>query len=163
MNANVEKWKPVAGFELAYEVSNFGRVRRTRNGQLKALRKHSHGYLQTNIGSVPKRVHRLVADAFCEKRDGATEVNHINGRKDDNRAENLEWTTRAGNMAHAWSTGLAHKCPVLTEEQLSAIPLLRSKFTARQVGKMFGVCSKTIVRAYRLPNWREFQAPKRAA
>ena len=57
-------------------------------------------------------VHRLVAEAFCEKHDGATEVNHINGIKTDNRATNLEWVTRDGNLRHAYETRLMPNCTV---------------------------------------------------
>ena len=51
-------------------------------------------------------VHRIIAQIFCEKKEGATEVNHINGNKDDNRACNLEWVTHEDNLKHAYETGL---------------------------------------------------------
>ena len=53
-----------------------------------------------------KLIHRLVAECFCTKREGANEVNHINGDKTDNRAANLEWVTRSENLKHAFETGL---------------------------------------------------------
>ena len=46
-------------------------------------------------------LHRLVAEAFISNPSGKLEVNHINGNKLDNRAENLEWATRSDNMRHA--------------------------------------------------------------
>ena len=33
-------------------------------------------------------------------------VNHINGKKDDNRLENLEFVTQQENIQHAYDTGL---------------------------------------------------------
>jgi hypothetical protein len=56
-----------------------------------------------------KRVHRLVAAAFCNKRDGCDEVNHKDGNKLNNRAENLEWCTKSENMLHAYRMGLQTK------------------------------------------------------
>lgn len=53
-----------------------------------------------------RSVHRLIADAFCQKNNDSDEVNHINGNKLDNRAENLEWVTHGDNLLHAFTTGL---------------------------------------------------------
>lgn len=52
------------------------------------------------------RVHRLVAAAFIEPDSTRPWVNHINGKKCDNRIENLEWTTARENALHAIEIGL---------------------------------------------------------
>lgn len=47
-------------------------------------------------------IHVLVAKAFITNNDPEkNQVNHINRIKNDNRAENLEWTTRSENAIHA--------------------------------------------------------------
>lgn len=51
-------------------------------------------------------LHRLVAKMWCEKPDGANQVNHKDGNKGNNSAENLEWVTAKENMQHGIKTGL---------------------------------------------------------
>lgn len=51
-------------------------------------------------------VHRLVAIAFIDNESGATDVNHIDGNKSNNHAENLAWVTRKENMQHAFDNRL---------------------------------------------------------
>lgn len=73
----------------------------------------SKGYLRIDINMDGTRktrktykVHRIVAQCFIPNPDNKPQVNHINGIKTDNRAENLEWCTNAENQKHAVRTGL---------------------------------------------------------
>lgn len=120
-----EIWKDVVGYEGSYEVSNLGRVRSVDRvvivergkdvypyevrGKILSPQVQNHGYLGVWLygnGGVAGRngkqvaIHRIVADAFCEKTDGDCEVNHINEIKTDNRACNLEWCTHQENSVH---------------------------------------------------------------
>lgn len=111
-----EYWKSIEGYEEKYEISNLGRIRSLidKNGKKRELvlrpRISKNGYLYLNLwtGSQgkPRKVHRLVAEAFCYKPDDAECVNHKNGVKTDNRAENLEWCTYSYNAKHSFETGL---------------------------------------------------------
>lgn len=54
-------------------------------------------------------VHRLMMYSFSNKFILDLKIlipNHLNGVKNDNRLENLEWTTRTGNLEHAYNFGL---------------------------------------------------------
>ena len=48
------------------------------------------------------KVHRLVAMFYLDNYSEDLQVNHKNGIKTDNRAENLEMVTNRQNVLHAW-------------------------------------------------------------
>ncbi len=112
----IELWKPVYGYENFYEVSSLGNVRRipkvvrsggnkrVTHGKVLKPQRRGRGYLSVwlyaNGTSKQISIHRLVAEAFCRKRDGCNEVNHIDEDKTNNRADNLEWCTRQENNAY---------------------------------------------------------------
>lgn len=107
----MEIWKPVKNFENLYEVSNLGKIKSLRNN--KILRPQKRGYyfkvdLSKNGKTYQMSVHRLVADVFCDKpvTDELLVINHKNGYKLDNRANNLEWITQSENVKHAYKNKL---------------------------------------------------------
>jgi hypothetical protein len=48
-------------------------------------------------------VHRLVAEYYLKRGDNHTQVNHKNGIRHDNNAQNLEWVTVPENMFHMYT------------------------------------------------------------
>lgn len=121
-----EEWRDVVGYEGLYEVSSRGRVRtvgsiRERSGSRGSLTVHERirkphltpkGYhrVQLSKDGVARNhlVHVLVAQAFigCPDESDADQVNHKDGFKSNNCAENLEYVTQSENMLHAYEHGL---------------------------------------------------------
>lgn len=85
-------------------------------------------------------LHRLVAEHFLPNPDGHTQVNHRDGNRYNNCADNLEWCTPRHNMLHAYANGLKsnhgelNPFRKLTEEEVKLIWSLRNtKLTAKQI------------------------------
>lgn len=118
----VEEWRDIKGYEGMYQVSDAGLVRsldREVNGKflkgriLSCYSKHTYPavVLCNEKGKKHVRVHRIVAETFLENPYNLPEVNHIDGNKNNNHVDNLEWCTHRENAEHAWRTGLTPPPP----------------------------------------------------
>ena len=88
-----------------YWASSDGEIRKGTTE--KAVGVCTNGYYSTAVNGKNRFIHRIVCWAFHgEPPKLDMWVNHRNGNKSDNRPDNLEWTTIAENIQHAWDTGL---------------------------------------------------------
>jgi hypothetical protein len=120
LNKEVECWMPISGYEGFYEISNLGRIKSlkrdvpTKDNRVKHLKERllqpqrdKKGYLHIvlNKGAIKtiRNVHRIVCETYHPDKyfEGAW-VNHINGKKDDNRISNLEFVTASENIKHGF-------------------------------------------------------------
>lgn len=98
------EFKEIKGFEGKYQISNQGIVR-NQYGHILTPYKTKHGYMKLDLWQDSKRkkfyIHRLVAEAFIPNPDNLPQVNHMDGNKENNVVENLEWCTAEGNVKHS--------------------------------------------------------------
>ena len=146
-----EEWKAFPD-DPNYLVSNMGRFRNAKNNLLLKPWYSSSDYYYLDFGNKTYLAHRVVAITWLEnpEPDVKTEVNHINGVKDDFRPCQLEWVTPSENQIHAFSAGLKstpsgvdnHNAK-LSENCVRAIRA--STLPSRELGKMFGVDKAVIL------------------
>ena len=118
-----KEWKEIKGYEGKYIISNYGEIislPRYKENKSKMQyvepreickyvnKKNGYVYVQlwNNAEYKNIRLHRLVAEHFIEKVEGKEQINHIDGNKQNNRADNLEWCTCRENIQHAYKMGL---------------------------------------------------------
>lgn len=107
----MEIWKDIEGYEGLYKVSNYGNVKSIIKSKDLIMKPHTNNrypyvFLCKNGKKKLKTIHRLVAIAFIPNTLNKMEVNHIDGNRRNNYANNLEWCTRSENVKHAYAIGL---------------------------------------------------------
>jgi hypothetical protein len=97
-----EFWKEIK--DEKYFISNMGRVKIKNNFNEKLLNgtKTKNNYINISIDKKIFQLHRLVAMYFCENINNKLQVNHIDGDKTNNKADNLEWVTQSENLLHMY-------------------------------------------------------------
>lgn len=107
----METWKEISGTFGLLEISSEGRVRSNmRDGRILKQQVDKKGYHRVRVTVKREqksfKVHREVAKAFIPNPNGLPQVNHIDGNKNNNCVENLEWVSNKENADHAISAGL---------------------------------------------------------
>lgn len=180
----IEQWRPCPGF-VDYEISSEGRLRRIRSRRKisllrpLALQVRGKGYLSYvfKMGGrrTTKEIHPLVCEAFHgPKPSPFHEAAHWDGDKKNNRAGNLRWATRKGNMGdmirHRRTTrGERNACAKLNEQQVIEIRTLYQAMKvgrycrpspARVLGERFNISPAHVKRVATGERWGHITEPK---
>jgi hypothetical protein len=166
-----EVWKDIPGYEGLYQISSMARLKslgKWVNGKHKGVKSfkkekllkyyidpkwYPHTNLSKNGVKRSEFIHRLFALAFIPNPENKPQINHKNGKKDDIRVSNLEWSTQLENVTHMHQYGLAnpshgenHCHCKLTTKQVSEIrkKYVPFKYSQSRIAEEYGVSQSHI-------------------
>ena len=160
-----EVWRPVAGFEDCYHVSNMGRIKALArkvpiwNGErqipeaIRGQHMMHNGYMRFCFQR--KRVakfrctHATVLEAFVGAAPKGCETRHLNGVRHDNRLVNLAWGSKLENMKDQYLhgtriRGATNAASKLTPAMVDLI--LTSGLTGVELSRRLGIGTATVCR-----------------
>lgn len=160
-----QDWRKIPSYPK-YEANSDGWIRNTWTKQALQQFENVDGYLMValwqNSRALHRRVHRLVAEAFIGPNpfEGA-EVNHIDGNKKNNRASNLEYTTKQENIDHAVREGLVKRGEEASSSKLTADDVREmralhneAQISIRDLSLMFEISPEAVVKIIKGRTWR---------
>lgn len=164
----VERWARLPGFD-AYEVSDMGRVRRskagkgTRAGRAIKLTVDACGRLVFNANNCGRRVqfktHRAVMLAFVGPCPAGMEVAHLDGNQQNNALRNLVYATPKENNGHKAMHGTQPRgskihCAKLDDEAVAWMRQNATHVRQADMARMFGVSAMTVSQVMANKTWR---------
>lgn len=162
-----EQWLPIPGFENHYEASSFGNIRRKEaNKVLRPWMANGYPVVALSIGGKVTKlaVHRLITSTFFGTCPMGLEVNHINGARNDNRIENLEYVSRSENHLHRarvlkHGIGEGNGSAKLTTSQVDEIRVkYQSGMLQRELANEYGVDRAIIGYIVRGDTWKHLES-----
>lgn len=151
-----------------YIISNFGRVYNIY------LERYTYGYncsgyslLELRLKNGESRylcIHRLLMLTFCPIENSENlQVNHIDGNKQNNNINNLEWCTSYENVQHAIRIGLTqhpkgneHPCSKINDSDAHEIcKLIDQNVPVKDIIKKLNVTRSTVANIKRGFTWKE--------
>lgn len=162
----IEIWKDIPLPELkGYKISTYGQIMKKDGSGLKSQNLSENGYYRVCLHYKGKvlnfSVHRLVAltfiplpEKFIRKKLTAANlvVNHKDGKKTNNRVDNLEWVTVKGNMDHAKEHGLlgymgenSHLAKMTNSTAEKCCKMLAKGKSFNEIAEKLGISRKTVI------------------
>ena len=144
--------KSVIGYEGLYEVTSDGDIfsvdRYTKDGKHLKRKKIKGGKFSNGYEFVCLRKdgvnhnclkHRIIAESFLPNPNNLPIVNHIDGDKQNNNVNNLEWCTQGYNLKHAIQIGLVEsQCKIRRKVKVKKDDLEIVFNTMKDCAEFFG-------------------------
>lgn len=160
-------WKDIEGYEGLYQVSNVGSIYSVRYKRFRKSKTDKYGYSVVGLNKDGNIrwffVHRLVASAFIQNPRNLPVVNHLDGNKQNNCMDNLEWCDHSANVKHAYKSGLIPSNTKGQQKVIQNLVELNAKLSKeiaqrirneykegvrgcgfKSLAKKYGVCNTTI-------------------
>jgi hypothetical protein len=105
-------------------------------------------------------VHKLVLEAFVGPRPQGKEARHLDGNRQNNRLDNLCWSTHVENcadkVAHGTNIcGERHYLAKLTNRKVKDIrAAIANGHTQRKIAEMFGVSQRLVHKIHKREAWK---------
>ena len=141
-----------------YEITREGQVINKHTGRILKPQPNGKGYLRVSIGQKLRFVHRLVAEQYVPNPNNYEQVNHKDGNKLNNCADNLEWVSNQMNRNHA----VEHKLQIMGEEcpwsklDWEKVAFIRAhlEIPSTELAALFGVTPSNIRAVRNYKSWK---------
>ena len=147
----VKDWMPIPEF-TRYLISKNGQIYSTMRKKILKWQHDRDCYVIIGLTNDKKEkknslgVHILVAKTYLPNTDHLPEVNHIDGNKDNNCVDNLEWITKSDNCQHAHDTGLNKISRPVNKYTFEGEFIQRYK-SVKEAAKENDIYTKSIIRS----------------
>lgn len=141
MENQEEIWKDIKGYEGIYSISKSGQIV-SCFGKILSEQITNSGYSLVHLMKNRKRkahtVHRLVAINFLlsDISQLSMQVDHLDGNKQNNSVENLEFVTHTENVRRAWSCGLHETTRQKAAERMSVMSTKNATANGLRLSKL---------------------------
>ena len=118
-----------------------------------------NGYCFVTLNGKHLSIHKLVADTFIPNIDNKPIINHIDGNKQNNSVDNLEWCTYKENASHSYKSGLTNIKKgvdnVMSKlTNIEVIDIFLSTETSEYLSIKYSVHKNHITRIKRKERWK---------
>jgi len=135
----MQEWKVIPGYDN-YAISKDGEIKSLRFNRILKSSNSDSGYLYVNLvnNKINKTtaVHKLVMENFGDRKPGENFViDHIDGNKNNNKIENLQWMSVRNNTEKYYNN---------YDKKSEILKLHKEGYTSKQITEKIGLHYSTV-------------------